>query len=263
MARTRRRSRSSPRGKAARKPRKASNARKPRPARGPWRRRLLAGLAALLLVVVGCPPLQVASLRITRPPTTGTRVQRAVQAMGHGELPGQRHDWVPLDQVSDELVQAVLVSEDQRFWVHDGFDLDQVEAALAERQAGGQLRGASTLTMQCARTVFLWQGRSWSRKGLEALYTLWMEALLPKERILEVYLNEVEWGPQVFGAQAGASHHFGVQATAVDRETACMLATVLPDPRHRDPTRPTDGMQAKAAWICSQAEFPLPRPIDP
>ena len=199
-------------------------------------------------------------MRWTQPPITGTRVQRAFQAAANGDLPRQHHDWIPRDRISDELVQAVLISEDQRFWLHGGFDLDQVEAALADRERGAPLRGASTLTMQCARTVFLWQGRSWTRKGFEALYTLWMEALLPKERILELYLNEVEWGPQVFGAQAAAAVHYGLEAGELSRDQSCALATLLPDPRHRDPTLPTDSMQAKIDWICAQADYPLPTP---
>jgi len=215
---------------------------------------LLAALVTLL------PPLQVASLRITRPPITGTRVQRALGDVVTGTLPRQHHRWVPLSGISTELVQAVLVAEDQRFWIHHGFDLQEVESALDEHRDGGRLRGASTLTMQCARTVFLWQGRSWTRKAIEILYTFWMELLLPKERILELYVNEVEWGPGVFGADAAMDHHYGGNAWSVSRVDACDLAAILPDPRHRDPTDPGEAAANKAAWICRQMDFQLPRP---
>ena len=116
------------------------------------------------------------------------------------------------------------------------------------------------MTMQCARTVFLWQGRSWTRKGLEAIYTVWMELLLPKERILELYLNEAEWGPSIFGAEAAARHRFACGADDLDRSRACALAAVLPDPIHRDPRHPATAAQAKAAWILRQMDYPLPRP---
>ncbi len=177
-----------------------------------------------------------------------------------GELPRQRHDRVPLSEIHPDLIQAVLLAEDQRFYVHGGFDLDQVEAAVRDRLEGEDLRGASTLSMQTARTLFLWQGRSWLRKGLEAMYTAWLEWLVPKDRILELYLNEVEWGPRVFGAEAAATYHFSTPAADLTREQACALAAILPDPRHRDPSNPSEGARRKEAWIQRQMDFPLPRP---
>lgn len=214
---------------------------------------------ALALVALALPPLQVASIRVIDPPFTGTRLQRALAAVASGDRPGQQHQWRPLSEIDPDLVQAVLVSEDQRFWIHDGFDVTEVSAAIAEQRRTGKLRGASTLSMQCARTVFLWQGRSWTRKGLEALYTLWLELLLPKERILEIYLNEVEWGPGVFGAEAAVGYHLGHGADMLTDEHACALAAVLPNPLERSVTRMDWRTSAKAAWICDQMDFPLPR----
>ena len=224
------------------------------------RRRLFRASLLLLALVVFGPPLQVASLRLTRPPITGTRIQRAFEDVAGGRLPHQQHRWVPLSGISTDLVQAVLLAEDQRFWIHDGFDLDEVESALQDHRQGSPLRGASTLTMQCARTVFLWQGRSWTRKGIEAMYTIWMELLLPKERILEIYLNEVEWGPDAYGADAAADHHYGGNAWTIHGDDACALAAILPDPRHRDPAHPGEAARAKATWICKQMDYSLPRP---
>jgi len=229
-----------------------------RPARS-WRRRLTRLGIALVAVAVLLPPLQVASLRLIDPPYTGTRLQRAVAALAVGEGPGQRHQRRSLDEIDPDLVQAVLVSEDQRFWIHDGFDTREVSAALAEQRRTGKLRGASTLTMQCARTLFLWQGRSWTRKGLEAVYTLWMELLLPKERILELYLNEVEWGPSVFGAGAAVAYHLGGDVGAVEPDQACRLAAVLPSPRERSVHQMDAATSFKADWVCGQMSFPLPR----
>lgn len=224
-----------------------------------WPRRLLRWLLLALLIALGLPPLQVSCLKIFDPPLTGTRLQRAAARIADGHLPGHEHDRVPLEEIDPDLIQAVLVAEDQRFYVHGGFDLDQVEAAVREHLDGGELRGASTLSMQTARTLFLWQGRSWARKGLEAVYTAWLEWLLPKDRILELYLNEVEWGPGVFGAEAAAHHHFSAAADDLTRDQACALASILPDPRHRDPGDPTEATRRKQAWIASQMDFPLPR----
>jgi len=238
---------------ARRAPRKAD--RRPR-----LRRTALRVALALLLIAVGLPALQVASLRLFPPPLTGTRAQRAAADLAHGDWPRQQHDFTPLEQLSPDLVQAVLVAEDQRFWVHGGFDLQEVEAAVADHREGKGLRGASTLSMQTARTVFLWQGGGWFRKALEAYYTLWLEWLLPKERILELYLNEAEWGPDVFGAQAAARHHFGVDAADLSGAQACALAATLPGPLTRDPASPSRSMKHKIDWIERQLDYPLPRP---
>lgn len=236
----------------------ASKARKPAGRTTGRRRLVLRILGIALLLAVGLPPLQVACTRGIRPLITGTRVQRTMGALADGQLPRQQHDWVPLERISPELVQAVLVSEDQRYWIHGGFDLDQVEKAVSDGLDGKGLRGASTLSMQTSRTLYLWQGRSWLRKGFEAVYTLWLELILPKERILELYLNEVEWGPQVYGAQAAARHHFGSTAAGLTRDQACALASILPAPTTRDPNEPTEAMERKIQWIRGQMDYPLP-----
>ncbi len=261
-----RRSKASPRRRPAKgKAKRPAKGKAKRPAKGKarpmsrWRRWALRILGAVLLLALGLPPLQVSCLKISRPLTTGTRIQRTAGAFADASLPRQQHDWVPLEEISPELVQAVLVSEDQRYWIHGGFDLDQVEKAVADGLDGKGLRGASTLSMQTSRTLFLWQGRSWTRKGFEAVYTLWLEQLLAKERILELYLNEVEWGPQIYGAQAAARHHFGTTAASLTREQACALASILPAPRTRDPNEPTASMQRKIQWILGQMDYPLPK----
>ena len=235
-----------------------SKARKRAPRTGKLRRIAIRAALGLLLLALALPPLQVASLRLFPPPLTGTRLQRALGGLGDGGL-HQAHDWRPLDEFSPDVVQAVLVAEDQRFWVHNGFDLREVEAAVADHREGKGLRGASTLSMQTARTVFLWQGGGWLRKALEAWYTLWMEWLLPKDRILELYLNEAEWGPLVFGVEAAAQHHFGVGADELTPQQACALAATLPGPFTRDPAHPSRSMQHKIDWIEPQLSYPLPR----
>ncbi len=140
--------------------------------------------------------------------------------------------WVPLAAVSETLQAAVVLAEDQHFCLHRGFDFGRIEAALAAARAGGPLVGASTLSQQLARTLFLWPQRSWMRKGLEAWFTVWLEALLPKARILELYLNVVDWGPQARGLASAVRHHLGADASPgrLGARASAHLAVLLPSP---------------------------------
>lgn len=150
---------------------------------------------------------------------------------------------------------AFVASEDARFWLHRGFDWDGICGAVAKNAEGRSLRGGSTITQQTAKNVFLWQGRSWVRKGLEVWYTGWMELLLGKERILELYVSVAETGPATFGAEAGARHWFGRSAAALTADEAARLAGILPSPRKWTP----DGASARkrAAHV---AAHPAPWP---
>ncbi len=134
----------------------------------------------------------------------------------------------PWKALPDDLKMAVIAAEDQKFAEHWGFDFAAIHAALQHNQAGGSLRGASTLSQQVAKNLFLWSGRSWLRKGLEAWFTALIELLWPKQRILEVYLNSVEWGDGIFGAEAAARQHFGRGAPYLSARQASLLAAVLP-----------------------------------
>lgn len=140
--------------------------------------------------------------------------------------------WVPLAEVSETLQAAVVLAEDQHFCLHRGFDFGRIEAALAAARAGAPLVGASTISQQLARTLFLWPGRSWTRKALEAWFTVWLEMLLPKARILELYLNVVDWGPQARGVAAAVRRHLGPDASParVGARPAAHLAVLLPSP---------------------------------
>ncbi len=163
---------------------------------------------------------------------------------------GLEHEWRDLDRISPHLARAVIAAEDARFCDHWGIDLAAVREAVAE---GGRLRGASTITQQLAKNLFLWQGRSWLRKGLEAGFALLLEALWSKRRILEVYLNVVEFGRGVFGAEAAARHWFARPAAGLTLEQAARLAAILPDPQHRDPRRTTPYMARRVAAIIAGA----------
>jgi monofunctional biosynthetic peptidoglycan transglycosylase len=145
-----------------------------------------------------------------------------------------------------------MAAEDQRFREHFGFDLRQIRRALKSYRERGRLRGASTLTMQVARNVYLWLGFSWLRKALEAYYTVLIEILWPKRRIMEVYLNVAEWGPGIFGAQAAARHYFGVDAASLGASQAAALAAVLPNPRRWSAAQPTSYIRRRRNRILRQ-----------
>jgi monofunctional biosynthetic peptidoglycan transglycosylase len=160
---------------------------------------------------------------------------------------------VPWERISPHAAVAVLASEDQRFPQHAGFDLESIADAVEERSRGGRLRGASTISQQVAKNLFLWPGRSWLRKGLEAWLTVWIEALWPKPRILEVYLNVAQFGPCTFGVGAASRRFFGKEPAHLTLAEASLLAAVLPNPVRRRVEAPSPGVRRRAAWIARQA----------
>jgi monofunctional biosynthetic peptidoglycan transglycosylase len=164
-------------------------------------------------------------------------------------------------QISPHLRRAVLASEDDRFYLHHGIDFVEIENALERRRRGGRLRGASTLTQQVAKNLFLWNGRSFVRKGLEAYLTLWLELILSKERILDLYINLAEWGPNQFGAEAGARAHFGKSAAALTRDEAARMAAILPAPRRWSPRGSI--ASRRAATVLQRMQYPAPKTEPP
>ena len=158
--------------------------------------------------------------------------------------------WVPWTRIAPVAPLAVVAAEDQRFPTHYGFDVGAIQKALNERRV--QPRGASTITQQTARNLFLWSGRSWPRKALEAYLTLLIEACWPKRRILEVYLNVAEFGDGVYGVEAASRHFFGHGASQLTRREAALLAAVLPDPKDRRPAAPSAFVAAQAQRIEAQ-----------
>ncbi|HCN46502.1 MAG TPA: monofunctional biosynthetic peptidoglycan transglycosylase [Pseudomonas sp.] len=186
------------------------------------------------------------------PPGTALMVERKIESWFDGEAIDLQRDWEPWEKISDDLKVAVIAGEDQKFASHHGFDFTAIQAALAHNERGGTIRGASTLSQQVAKNQFLWSGRSWLRKGLEVWFTALIELLWSKERILEVYLNSAEWDEGVFGAQAAARHHFGVDASRLTRQQASLLAAVLPNPRNWSASRPSSYVARRAGWIRQQ-----------
>lgn len=217
-------------------------------------RTLLRRLIKTLLSVIVLSALLVLLLRWVPPPFTALMVERKVQSWpSSAERIDLQRSWRPWAQLPDHLKMAVIAAEDQKFAEHWGFDVAAIRAALSHNERGGSLRGGSTLSQQVAKNLFLWSGRSWLRKGLEAWFTGLIELFWPKQRILEVYLNSVEWGEGIFGAEAAAQHHFAVSASALSAQQASQLAAVLPNPRQWSAGEPSAYIRARAAWIRQQA----------
>lgn len=215
-------------------------------------RTLLLRLVKLLCWLAALSVLLVLVLRWVPPPFTALMIERKLESWHTGESIDLQRHWRPWGELPDDLKIAVIAAEDQKFARHWGFDVAAIRAALAHNGRGGSLRGASTLSQQVAKNLFLWSGRSWARKGLEAWFTAWIELLWSKQRILEVYLNSVEWGDGIFGAEAAARHHFGVGAPSLSARQASQLAAVLPNPRAWSAGQPSAYVANRAAWIRQQ-----------
>ena len=183
---------------------------------------------------------------------TPLMVIRCAQQVGHGEKLRLKHHWVPLDSMSIYLPVAVMASEDQRFLMHEGFDLIEINKALEERRTGKRFRGGSTISQQTAKNVFLWPKPSWVRKGLEAYFTVLIEYIWGKERIMEVYLNSIEMGDGIYGAEAVAQQHFGRRAITLTRPNCALIAATLPNPLKYSSKSPSSYVLKRQTAIMSQ-----------
>jgi monofunctional biosynthetic peptidoglycan transglycosylase len=218
-------------------------------------RRLLGWAVRVLLVAFVGTALLVLAFRFVAPPITSLMMLRAWETAARGHAVTSSYEWVPLEDVSPALLRAVVAAEDARFFTHAGVDAEAVLDAQEynERHRGRRIHGGSTITMQCARSVFLWPGRTYVRKALEVYFGTLLEALWGKRRILEVYVNVVEWGDGVYGAEAAARRYFAIPARALTTEQAALLAAVLPNPRRWNPTAPTRYLVGRAATIRARA----------
>jgi len=200
----------------------------------------------LLLLLLGSSSVVIQ--RFLPPPPTFLMVSRAIG----GE--GLAYRWRSLDDISPRLVQAVIASEDANFCAHDGFDMKAIERALkanarSEQRGSGRIRGGSTISQQTAKNAFLWPGRDWIRKGLEAGYTVAIETVWGKRRIMEIYLNVAEWAPGVYGAEAAARHWFGKSSHDLSAREAARLAAILPAPRRYSASEPGPYVRRRASRI--------------
>ena len=212
-----------------------------RKATGIWRILHWLGLAVVLLVAM---PVVLTPIYLFVPPVSVPMLERYLTGR-----PVVR-EWRPINQISDRLKASVILSEDGQFCRHWGVDLSALQDEIERYMAGEDARGASTITMQVARNLFLWNRQSVVRKALEVPLALYIDLVLPKKRIMEIYLNIAEWGPEgQFGVAAGAERAFGIEPQNLDWRTATLLVTALPNPMLRQPARPSAGMQRIARTI--------------
>lgn len=183
-------------------------------------------------------------------------IRTVEQVVTPGEHIACHHHWVSLDKISRHLPVAVMASEDQRFLLHHGFDFDAIKAAAKHNAKGGKVHGASTISQQTAKNVFLWPGRSWVRKGFEMYFTALIELFWSKQRIMEVYLNSIEMGPGIYGADAVAEYHFdGITAADLTRSDCALIAATLPNPRKYSSLNPDYYMRHRQQKIQQQMRY--------
>lgn len=203
---------------------------------------LFFGLSVLAVLVYRYVPVYVTPLMVIR----------CAEQMKNGEKATLHHKWIPLKEMSKSLPVAVVASEDQQFLYHHGFDFDAINDAVSERIAGGRSRGGSTISQQTAKNVFLWPSHSWIRKGFEAYFTVLIELIWGKERIMEVYLNSIEMGPGIYGAEAVARQHFGCSASKLRRSDCALIAATLPNPLRFSSKSPSRYMHKRQKQISHQ-----------
>jgi len=206
-------------------------------------------------VFVAISVVLVLAFRWLAPPLSGFMIQGYLQGIWAGKkMPVIRYQWVPYEAISPAMALAVVAGEDQKFPVHSGFDFQAIQQAFKDRVQGKPLRGASTISQQVVKNLYLWHGRSWLRKVLEAWFTLLIEILWSKRRILEVYLNIIELGNQTFGVEAASRRFFKKPARQLSREEAALLAAVLPSPLNYYADAPSSHVRERQAWILKQMQ---------
>jgi monofunctional biosynthetic peptidoglycan transglycosylase len=220
----------------------------PKP-RSLWRR-LWRSVWMIMLAWLALTWLLVLVLRFVPPPTSAFMLERGVAALRNGERGYvTRYHWAPSEKVSPELPIALIAGEDQKFPMHHGFDVQAIADALDEADDGERLRGASTISQQTAKNLFLWGGRSFVRKGLEAYFTVLLEITWPKRRILEVYMNIAEFGDGIYGADAAAREFFRKAPSQLTAHEAALLTAVLPNPKKLRVDRPSAYVARHAEWV--------------
>jgi len=213
--------------------------------------RLVRWAVHIFLALAAASVLAVIAFRWLPVPTTAFMIGERLAAKAGPRL-DQRHDWVPWPRISPHAAVAVIAAEDQMFLFHDGFDFAQIEKAMSDAERGKRLRGASTISQQVAKNLFLWPGQSWVRKGFEAWFTVWIELLWPKRRILEVYLNSAQFGRGIWGVEAASRAYFGKDAARLFQHEAALLAAVLPSPTRYRVLNPGPYVRQRQVWILGQ-----------
>lgn len=210
-------------------------------------------ISRALIVICLTPLLLVLLFRFVHPPTSAFMIRERMLALTEKpKRPPLHYQWAGWASISPNLPLAVMAAEDQKFPSHNGFDLESIEEAMKRNQKGGRVRGASTISQQVAKNLFLWPGKSYFRKGLEAGFTVLIELLWSKKRILEVYVNMAEFGEGIYGARAASADLFGKPPDRLTTREAALLAAVLPNPKRLKANRPSPYVQGRADWIEEQ-----------
>ncbi len=222
---------------------------------------IFKGLIIFVVGVLLLPAAEVAAVRFIDPPWTMPMLIRQVRLkFSKAQNSALLYEWIDLRRIPVMFLKHLWIAEDQRFFEHDGFDWKEMDIAIKEAERKRKpARGASTITMQCARSLFLWQGRSWLRKGLESYYTVLMELLLSKQRIMELYANAIEMGDGIYGVEAASKRYFEIPAKSLTREQSAMLAAVLPNPVGWNPVKPSPALLHRQQRILQRektARFP-------
>lgn len=215
-------------------------------------------LKIILKIVIGFILLSVITTliyRYTPVPVTPLMLIRCVEQKTDGKSMKLSKDWKPLEEISSHLQLAVVCSEDQNFLLHYGFDFKALKKAMLNNEKSKKIRGGSTISQQTAKNVFLWNGRNYIRKGFEVYFTLLIETAWSKERIMEVYLNVIEFGDGIYGAEAASQHYFKKSAAKLTREEAAILASLLPNPRVYGKNIHSNYMQGRKLWVLQQMRF--------
>ncbi|MFN3403602.1 MAG: monofunctional biosynthetic peptidoglycan transglycosylase [Cytophagaceae bacterium] len=216
--------------------------------------RLLRVIKFAFIYFIASSILAVIVLRFVPPVVTPLMLIRVAEQISDGRPVKLKKDWEPSERISRNLKLAVLSSEDQRFNDHYGFDFDAIKKAMASNKKGKGLKGASTISQQVAKNVFLWPSRSWLRKGLEVYFTVLIEIFWSKERIMEVYLNVIEMGDGIYGAEAASQYYFRKSCKNLTKSEAAMLASVLPNPVKWNPLKQTPYLSKRKVWIITNME---------
>lgn len=213
------------------------------------KRHFKRAIALVFLYFFALSLFWVLALRFINPPITYLMISRGIERKAEGKSFMEERNWLNYEQLSDNLKKAAITGEDARFLLHYGFDTKAIQEAYRKNQHAQTIRGGSTISQQTAKNVFLWPGRSWVRKGLEAYFTALIELLWGKKRILEVYLNVIEMGDGIYGVDAAAKAYFNKKGTAMTKREAALIVAVLPNPRRWSPSKPTPYINRKTATI--------------
>ena len=236
---------------AVKKPAKAAKPKASGSKQG-WIGRIFKVIGKTLFALFLFSLLMVVVYRFVPVPFTLLQLGRVVEQIAAGKPIKLAKDWEPIDRISNNLALAVICAEDQKFPEHNGFDVEAIEKAIKHNKKSKRKRGASTISQQTAKNVFLWESRTWLRKGLEVYFTFLIEVIWPKERIMEVYLNVIEMGDGIYGAQAASQAYFKKDAAKLTASEAALIAAILPSPLRYSATKPSGYVRGRQGWIMGQ-----------